>query len=481
MRNMRILIGFSVLLVVLGSFTCKGSKDLTAAEVQAMLARFGDSPLKLKLSADESSIGIERAAGKSGRFQVTLKNPECSFSTGMYKEMMMEIPEVEIPVEMGELVLIYGPDEGYCAIRAVRDAVLTIDIMNFVPEEGREKLEKEKAPFQALVYSIQELTINDYDISALLDTQGESFFEAAIAMLSANPEIKAAGTKLGLEFTSQEGPNVFTWVMDRVESTTKASPELLSLFFTQDDVKGTIDRVLEKGKAFFDLDTRQEGIHVSISGSDANVAVDLDILALSYSGSPMADKEGFKFGFNWDLSGVEATGLKQEGLEALTKLERLNLGFSLEGLSPGFVEAYFDMLKTAMKLQAGGDPEAVQQEMGLVGMTLVSHLIGSKPIINLSLSPLEHAFGKVEAEGRFQLIRMGAPVGKATATISDLGELEKKLAALQIVPEDKLAELMTQLKQVFVAADGGPGTMTFEIKEDDTKNFYLNGKSHKLQ
>ena len=97
-------------------------------------------------------------------------------------------------------------------------------------------------------------------------------------------------------------------------------------------------------------------------------------------------------------------------------------------------------------------------------------------MISLSLSPLEHKLGRIEAEGKFKFIRMGPPVGKATVKIFNVEEIEQKLIAEQLFPAEAIDAAMAKIQEVFEIDQNGDGILIFEIKEEDQANFYLNGK-----
>ena len=59
-------------------------------------------------------------------------------------------------------------------------------------------------------------------------------------------------------------------------------------------------------------------------------------------------------------------------------------------------------MSVSQSLQTEAAEEAAA-EMSAYGLKIMEELIQSKPIISFSLFPLEHHFGKLEAEGQFQV------------------------------------------------------------------------------
>jgi hypothetical protein len=174
------------------------------------------------------------------------------------------------------------------------------------------------------------------------------------------------------------------------------------------------------------------------------------------------------------MGNLKAEGIPEK-VQNFTALNEAKFTFSIENLSPGFINAYFDMIKTAQSVGSAED-ESIQQEMAQKGSVLVNKLIESKPIIKISFSPLDHYFGEIQAQGEFQFVRMGPPVGKAEAEIMDMDKMEQNIK--QSLPAERAEAVIHWIKQMFQVDETGQAKMTFEIKEDDPSHFYLNGEKH---
>lgn len=138
--------------------------------------------------------------------------------------------------------------------------------------------------------------------------------------------------------------------------------------------------------------------------------------------------------------------------------------------------AYFDLVREAQAVKMTGKAQARQEEMIMKSTDLGRKFMESKPIIKVSISPLDHYFGKIQAQGEFQFIRMGPPVGKAEAKVLDMDQMEQNIT--QTLPPDRAQAVIHWIKQMFQVDDTGQGKMTFEIIEDDPSHFYLNGEKH---
>jgi hypothetical protein len=190
----------------------------------------------------------------------------------------------------------------------------------------------------------------------------------------------------------------------------------------------------------------------------------------------------YRLSFSYDLGALEVTGAQQKSWQTWMDMNRLNLHISLDRISPDFVAAYFGLIRSAQALRGSQDP-AKQQEIAMQGLALVGKFVKTKPIISFSLSPLDHVLGTLEAEGKFQFLQMGPPVGKAVVRISNIHEMEKKLREEELLSLDEIDQFMVKLRELFMIGEMGDGILTFEIKEGDPANFYLNGRpqSFRLQ
>jgi len=479
--NKRItLVCFSVFMVFILS-NCAPSK-LSVDDAQGLLEKISASPLGVTFKADSANIVIEPDKEKSGRFIVTYKNPDCSLNTAIYKHMNFSIPEFDIPITIEELVYAYSPSDNSCYMQSVKGVEYSLDPAKFTPGQmaGESKVDTEKIPKMYLDYHFGSLVFSNYDISPLLDSKDKSFIEVLTGLMEVNTNLKTslADMKIGFDMTLEEKVTM-TFEIEEAESLMSFAPEFILSFFNQEKETSPFPKLLEEGKPFMKVASTLKNIAVSFQGPKNNFNSRVDNMGITYTVEPAEGKDSIDFGVDWNLEGLQVTGLEKKEIEALINLNKLDFHFGLEHLSPEFIQAYFDLIKTAQTMGISPD-SAKQQELAMKGPALAGTFMSSKPIISISISPLDHRLVKITAEGKFQFITMGPPVGKATVNISNVEEMATKLKAEDFFPAKEIDGFLQKLKEFFVLDENGEGTLTFELKEGDPSHFYLNGKQKKF-
>jgi len=479
--NKRItLVCFAIFMVFILS-NCAPSK-LSVDDAQGLLEKISASPFGVTLKADSANVIIEPDKEKSCSFIVTYKNPDCSINTSIYKHMNLSIPEFDIPITIEELVYAYSPSDNSCYVQSVKGMEYSLDLTKFTPSQmaGESKVEPKKIPQMDLDYHFGSLVFSDYDISPLLDSKDKSFIEVLTSLMEVNKDLKTSlkDMKVGFDLTFKEKV-AMTFALEEAESRLSFAPEFILSFFNQEKETSPFPKLLEAGNPFMKVESSLKSMTVSFQGPKNNFNSSVDNMGITYTVEPAAGKDSIDFGVDWNLEGLQVTGLEKKAIEALVNLNKLDFHFALEHLSPEFIEAYFDLIKTAQAIGTSPDP-AKQQELAMKGPALAGTFMSSKPIISISISPLDHKLGNITAEGKFQFVTMGPPVGKATVNISSVEEIAKKLKAEEIFPAKEINGFLQKLKEFFVLDENGEGTLTFELKEGDLAHFYLNGKQKKF-
>jgi hypothetical protein len=479
--NKRItLVCFSVFMVFILS-NCAPSK-LSVDDAQGLLEKISASPFGVTLKADSANIGIEPDKEKSGRFIVTYKNPDFSFNTAMYKHMDLSIPEFDLPITIEELVFAYSPSDNSCYALSVKGMEYSLDPAKFAPSQmaGESNLATKKMPQMYLDYHFGSLVFSNYNISPLLDAKDKSFIEILTGLMEVNTDFKTSlkDMKMGFDLTLKEKV-AMTFAIEEAESRMSFAPEFILSFFNQEKETSPFPKLLEEGNPFMKVESTLKNMTMSFQGPKNNINGRVDNMGITYTVEPTAEKDAIDFGVDWNLEGLQVTGFEKKAIEALASLNKLDFHFSLGHLSPEFIDAYFDLIKTAQAMGTSPDP-AKQQELAMKGPALAGIFMNSKPIISISISPLDHKLVKITAEGKFQFITMGPPIGKATVNISNIEELAKKLKAEEIFPAKEIDGFLQKLKELFVLDENGEGTLTFELKEGEQSHFYLNGKQKKF-
>lgn len=480
MKKKIVAIGFSAFMIILIFACTKSPRKLNTDEVQGFLQKISDSPFGLKIQAD--SVNTTSELVKKGHYRVILKKPNFSINTEVYKHLDIPFPEFELPIRMEELVFLYDPTKGYCEILSAVGINLSLDMKKFVQNlelEEEKKKEIEQIPEINLSFDIGNITFENYILSPLLDTKSQSFIELTTQLLATNQPkgISVDDVKFEFNVVSKKGKYMVTGSLINVKSLTALAPEVLTAFIKHEESGSIFSQLLEDGKSPLELKSSLENMQISLRMPKGDIDAGLENMDVSYYLKPTSGKDAFKFGYDLSIGALNVSGLEKKEIETFTDLTKMNLNFSIEGLHPEIFQAYIDIIKTAQSLSTSKDP-ALEQQMGMKGRALVGNLMQSKPVIFVSLSPLEHKLGKIEAEGKFQFIRMGPPVGKATVKIFKVEEIGQKLKAEQLFPPEEIDAVLAKVKEIFEIDQNGDGILTFEIKEEDKANFYLNGKQH---
>jgi len=364
--NKRItLVCFSVFMVFILS-NCAPSK-LSVDDAQGLLEKISASPLGVTFKADSANIVIEPDKEKSGRFIVTYKNPDCSINTAIYKHMNLSIPEFDIPITIEELVYAYSPSDNSCYVQSVKGMEYSLDLGKFTPSQiaGESKVDTEKIPKMYLDYHFGSLVFSNYNISPLLDSKDKSFIEVLTGLMEVNTDLKTslADMKIGFDMTLKEKV-AMTFAIEEAESLMSFAPEFILSFFNQEKETSPFPKLLEEGKPFMKVESTLKNMAVSFQGPKNNFNSKVDNMGITYTVEPAAGKDSIDFGVDWNLEGLQVTGLEKKAIESLVNLNRLDFHFALEHLSPEFIAAYFDLIKTAQAMGTSPDPAKQQDRSG---------------------------------------------------------------------------------------------------------------------
>lgn len=454
-------------------YCTKPAPEMSAAEVQALIQEINLSPLGVTIEVEDASIATGSFEGRSDTVLITLTDPAFLVSTKIFKHMQIEVPEFELPLKMEKLSWTYRPTEKKLGVLSMEGLSFAFDTSKFV--QIGETQEGNKVPALEFSYHLDSISFADFDITPLLYAQEQTFAQTLTDLVGVNQKKSLSLDSFTLDFDAQDGAQHMKCTLGHAEERWTLSPEMLGVLFQKGETASTFKRLLEEGKDLLDLEAMIKDVDVFLLGPWGDVDANLSSLNVSYSITPEKDQETFHLSFGYDLGKLAVTGAQQKTWQTWMDVNRLNLRVSLGRISPDFLAAYFDLMRSSQALRGSHDP-AMQQEMAVQGLALLGKFMKTKPVITLSLSPIDHSLGIIQAEGKFQFLQMGPPVGKATVTISNILEIGEKLRVRELLPPDETKQFVEKLKEIFVLAEDGGGTLTFEIKEGDTANFYLNGE-----
>ncbi len=475
MRKRIILLFLLVVILGMTFFCARKAVEPSTSDVVALLENISQSPLEVEIKVEESGINIEPARERS-QYLITLIDPEVTFGTAVYRHLDMEVPEFRVPVHMEKMVLAYSPSKKNLALRSVAKMKGTLVLSElFADLKDQEAGAVDELPEVTFDYSLESAELEGYDLSPLIDSGEKSLEDVLTGFISSNKNMKVSAVGFAAGFTVKgEQERAMDVSIKEMESSFRFEPELVKAFLQKQDSAEILSGALEKKVPLIDVNSSFTGMDFVLSLPEKEIQAGYEGAGFSYSLKPSEQGGAFDFASGWDLKNARAEGIP-EPYRVLAKLNEMGFKFSIEKMSPEFISAYFDFVKTVQSARTAEDT-AAQQELMTKGPALGNKFIESKPVIKVSLSPLDHSLGEIEAYGEFQFIRMGPPVGKAEAKIFDIHKMEQNIE--QSFPPEKAEGLIKWIKQMFVVDDSGQAVMVFELKEDDIAHFYLNGEKH---
>lgn len=430
----------------------------------------------IKIAVQEENIAVDSA--DKGRVSIIYKSPEISFNSAVYKPFHPEMPDFELPFAVDELALTYGPQDGFCQINSLSGIHFDLNVRDFIQTlDLKEKSQESKEiPDMGFDYQIGRIVFNDFNIKPILEYQGDDFLAMIGRQMAANQDFSITADNLAVEISiADESVSQISGSIDRIEASTVIAPEFFNALLDPEESEISFTQILAEGRAPFALNNALQNLQLKVITKQQNINVGLESMQIEYYLKPSSQKDLFDFGAAKKIKAFQITGLKQPKLESLAGLKEFNSSFSVQRITPAVIDRYFALIRAAKKMGAAEQNAETQQELSMQGMTLVSSLVQAKPVISLAISPLEHSLGKIEMTSNFQFVRMGPPVGKATVTIFSLTSLAEKLLDQGITLPANIEAFMAKLPALFPLDANGNGTLTLELKEEDTANLYVNG------
>ncbi|UCH95947.1 MAG: hypothetical protein JSV88_03630 [Candidatus Aminicenantes bacterium] len=414
-----------------------------------------------------------------GRYLIILKDPAIAVDiSGL--NIGLPVKDTKIPVKTKEVVFQYGPKEKYLALVSSKDISFDWDFSGSMEIPGKAK-EKPGLPAAALKLSMEEVTFKNYDISPLLDTKTNDLMELAVQLLGKNQSFESVVKNFTYEFgfLSKEKKKIaFLMEIEKLESYQRALSEVFISLYRKGSESPDFSNILKQGKALLDLEMKCSLFKVSakedekLSGGGI-----IDDVSFSYFLKPDKTKSFFIYGFNWDMKDMKLSIPGNKEIELAGRIKEWGMKFSLENLSAAFVQAYFDLVKKSLALSASMDKEKFRQQQMVMGLTIVSEFMKSKPIIKCSISPFKHDLGELDAQFNFQFFNlMTPPVGKAAVKIPKLEDMLTKIKGEKLLSPKTAESLLKIIKKYVITDENGNGIVTLETKPDQPGIFFLNGK-----
>ena len=442
---------------------------------QKLVQRLNEVP-GLTIKSEPGNMMVEPSGKK--RYFITLKDPAIGFDISKFN-MGIPIKDTKIPVKLKEVVFKYDPGKKYLELVSVRELFLGWDFPGFIKTAGEAK-DKPGLQGMTIKISMGKAAFKNYDITPLLDTKTKDLMELVGEFLEKNqsPESVVEHITYELGFLSKEQKKVSILLdIEKMESHQDALSDIFISLYKKGRKLPDVSKVLTQGKALFDLEMSSSLVKLSVKENE-NVlgSGTVDKISFSYFLKPDETNSFFIYGFTWDMKNLKLSVPNNKEIELAGIIDEWGLKFSLENLTAPFVKSYFDLVKKNYEMSATMDKEKLRQQQMMMGLTIASEFMKSKPAIKCSISPFKHHFGELEAELNFQFLNlMAPPVGKAVVNIPEINEVLAKIAEEKSLSQ-KTREGLLKLAKKYVPVDEyGNGAVTFETRQGQPGTIFLNG------
>ena len=468
-----------VLWMVLGALVfngCKGKLPVLEKEKAIdLVEKINAVSTGFQIGADISDVEINadpKSSKKAPRYFITLLGPKLTFDSSVYKEINYPFPEFVLNFDCEKMVLHYGPEDNYLGLASVSglNFELNTDEM-LIPSIEKMRESGKEIPKTVLKFNYGELSLDKLDISPFLEEK-VTLLELIMKVASLNKSLKTKLEKLNVEIISEskeKGTSQMNLSVNSIQSGQDTTADLVTLMFSQaEESKGKLIELLEEPRTLFDVFIDAEGLSFSFKKEGKEkTEVYLDKIKLSEYLKPSKEKGFYNFGIALDLQGSNFISPENKTLETLGKIKQFKKEFNVDHISPSLLQTYFEFIKKTQSLQMEGSNEA-SPDMAAFGLRMMTEVIESKLVISFALSPLEHHFGKLEVEGKFDVQGVTTPPpGQATATLYDLAGLEDRILKENIFPEEAVRMIMDSIKNYFVQDKKGNGKLIFEVREEE--------------
>lgn len=476
MRKRIFLILFIFSFVIFLSNCTKSEKKLSVEEVNNLISKINNSPLGLKLEVDSKNIitKLEKKTAESkDRYLVTLVQPSVIFDTSVYKSMDPNLKPTKIAIGMKELNLVYGPSEEYLSIASIKG--LSFDWNPIKMFKQPVKAGKIKSKIKIKV-SAENIELKDYDYSCLLRKDPKDFIGIISDLINDNPLSESIGNniKFEMEFPVKEKEKgVFVCEIGEAEGMSKVKSDFFAIFLKKKETKLNLSKLLSEGSSIFEVKMELSDVFFKAKEEDKDIFKGkIENSSFSYYLRPDNTKSFFEYGNSFFIENVSVSVPESREIELVTKIERLQMAFSMEHLTSGFVQSYLDLIEASMSKKYSDKKRTLAAQ----GMKIGGEFMKSKPIIKISFPKFIHYFGELNADAEFQFSTIGPPHGKAIVRIFKIDEVIKRIKSEKLLSSKIIQGILKIFKDTFVKDKEHDGVLTFEIKKEEPGVFYLNNK-----
>ncbi len=479
MRKKLFLILFIFSFVIFLSNCTKSEKKLNVEEVNILISKINNSPFGLKLKAEPENIITKlekkRAEGKD-RYLVTLVQPSVIFDTSVYKSMDTNLKPTKIAIGMKELNLIYGPSEEYLSIVSIKGLLFDWKPIKMLKQPVKVRKIRSKIKIKV---SVENIELKDYDYSCLLRKESKDFIGIISDLINDNPLSESIGNniKFEMEFLDKDKKKgVFACEIGEAEGMSKVKSDFFAIFLKKKEAKLNLSKLLSEGSSIFEVKMKLSDVFFKAKEEDKDIFKGkIENSSFSYYLRPDNTKSFFEYGNSFSIKNVNVSVPENKGIELATKIEGLQMAFSMEHLTPEFVQSYLDLIKTVMSKKYSVEKEK-QKAVAAQGMKIGGEFMKSKPIIKISFPKFIHYFGELNANAEFQFSTIGPPQGKAIVRIFKIDEVIERIKSEKLLSSKIIQGILKIFKDAFIKDKEDDGVLTFEIKKEEPGVFYLNNK-----
>jgi hypothetical protein len=477
MRKRIFLILFIFSFVIFLSNCTKSEKKLSVEDVNNLISKINNSPLGLKLEVDSKNIitKLEKKSEKGkDRYLVTLVQPSVIFDTSVYKSMDPNLKPTKIAIGMKELNLVYGHSEEYLSIASIKGLSFDWNPIKMLKQPVKARKIKSK-----IKVSAENIELKDYDYSCLLRKDPKDFIGIISDLINDNPlsESICNNIKFEMEFLDKDKKKrVFVCEIGEAEGMSKVKSDFFAIFLKKKETKLNLLKLLSEGSPIFEVKMKLSDVFFEAKEEDKDIFKGkIENSSFSYYLRPDNTKSFFEYGNSFSIKNVNVSVPENKEIELATKIEGLQMAFSMEHLTPEFVQSYLDLIEASISKKYSGEKDK-QRTLAAQGMKIGGEFIKSKPIIKIFFPEFIHYFGELNANAEFQFSTIGPPQGKAIVRIFKIDEVIKRIKSEKLFSSKIIQGILKIFKDTFVKDKEHDGVLTFEIKKEEPRVFYLNDK-----
>lgn len=449
----------------------------TDMEIAAELVQTLNEVPGLTIKSEPANMIVEPS--EKNRYLITLKDPAIGFDISKFN-IGVPVKDTKIPVKLKEVVFKYDPGEKYLELVSVRDLFLEWDLSGFVNTAVQTK-DKQELQDMVIKISMGKTAFKNHDISPLLDSKTKDLMELVGELLEKNQSSESVVEHITYElgFLSKEQKKISILLdSEKMESRQKALSDIFISLYKKGRELPDVSKVLKQGKALFDLEMHSSLVKLSVKENENVVGSGtVDKISFSYFLKPDETNSFFSYGFNWDMKNLKVIVPGNKEIELAGNIHQWGMKFSLENLTASFVKSYFNLAKKSYEMSTTMDKEKFRQQQMMMGLTIASEFMKSKPAIKCSISPFKHHLGELEAKLNFQFLNlMAPPVGKAVVNIPEINEILTKITGEKSLSQKTREGLLNLIKKYVQVDENGNGAVTFETRQDQPGTFFINGK-----